>query len=231
MPFAPQVTLNAAAHYDIPIGAPGKLTAGAQYDWKSRVYFSEFNLPIASQNPAGKLNLTLIYDVDQNWSVGAYARNVTPHIDPRIKAVFGAFELPPPSDFSSREELLAQEASPEREAAAAGLKAFCDAQGSEDVAPSAGLRITTLRFVSAPDGNTVQILYIRPDDAEVLPCVYYIHGGGMRQSSCYDGNWSAWGRMIAANGVAVAMVDFRNALRPSTASEVAPYPAGLMPWI
>jgi len=45
--------------------------------------------------------------------------------------------------------------------------------------------------------------------------------------SCFDGNYRAWGRIIAARGVAVAMVDFRNALTPSSAPEVAPYPAGL----
>jgi len=33
--------------------------------------------------------------------------------------------------------------------------------------------------------------------------------------------------MIAANGVAVAMVDFRNAIAPSSVPEVAPFPAGL----
>ena len=61
----------------------------------------------------------------------------------------------------------------------------------------------------------------------ILPCVYYIHGGGMATMSCYYGNYRAWGRMIASQGVAVAMVDFRNAVRASTAPEVAPYPAGL----
>ena len=28
--------------------------------------------------------------------------------------------------------------------------------------------------------------------------------------SCFDGMYRAWGRMIADQGVAVAMVDFRN---------------------
>jgi acetyl esterase len=60
-----------------------------------------------------------------------------------------------------------------------------------------------------------------------VPCVYYIHGGGMTIMSCYSGNYRAWGKIIAANGVAVAMVDFRNALVPSSAPEVAPFPAGL----
>src|SRR3546814_1835261 len=43
----------------------------------------------------------------------------------------------------------------------------------------------------------------------------------------YTTLFRSWGRMIAARGVAVAMVDFRNALRPSSAAEIAPFPAGL----
>jgi acetyl esterase/lipase len=39
--------------------------------------------------------------------------------------------------------------------------------------------------------------------------------------------YRAWGKIIAAQGVAVAMVDFRNCVNPSTAPEVAPFPAGL----
>ena len=101
---------------------------------------------------------------------------------------------------------------------------ICD---SEEIAPSAGLSISTLEFSSEPDANTVLIQYIRPDNEQTLPCVYYIHGGGMQSLSCFDGNYRAWGKIIAAQGVAVAMVDFRNALTPSSAPEVAPYPAGL----
>jgi acetyl esterase len=98
---------------------------------------------------------------------------------------------------------------------------------NEAIAPSAGLSISTERVVSAPDGNTINIQFIRPDIATRVPCVYYIHGGGMISMSCYAGNYRAWGKIIAANGVAVAMVDFRNALTPSSVPEVAPFPAGL----
>jgi acetyl esterase len=49
----------------------------------------------------------------------------------------------------------------------------------------------------------------------------------MAFSSCYEGNYKAWGRMIAARGVAVAMVDFRNAVHADSAPEIAPFPAGL----
>jgi acetyl esterase len=150
-----------------------------------------------------------------------------PRVDPRIKAVFAAFELPRPTNVASRGEMLAEEGTESATARAAGMKAFLDAMDTEAIAPSAGLSVRTERFTSTPDGNSVNIQFIRPANEKILPCVYYIHGGGMATMSCYYGNYRAWGRMIAAQGVAVAMVDFRNAVRASSAPEVAPYPAGL----
>jgi acetyl esterase/lipase len=102
-----------------------------------------------------------------------------------------------------------------------------DALDNEDIAPSKGLRVTIETFRSEPDGNEIKIRFIRPDNDEVVPCVYYIHGGGMMVMSCFDGNYRAWGKIIAARGVAVAMVDFRNCLVPSSAPEVVPFPGGL----
>ena len=49
----------------------------------------------------------------------------------------------------------------------------------------------------------------------------------MQVMSCYDGMYRAWGKIIAQQGVAVAMVDFRNCVTASSAPEVAPFPAGL----
>jgi acetyl esterase len=147
-----------------------------------------------------------------------------PRIDPRIKEVFGTIELRSRGDVASREELMADEAF---KAEIEGLGAMLSSFNDETIAPSAGLSIRTERVVCIPDGNTINIQLIRPDNAARLPCVYYIHGGGMQFMSCYDGNYQAWGRIIAANGVAVAMVDFRNALYPSSVPEVAPFPAGL----
>ena len=150
-----------------------------------------------------------------------------PRIDPRIKAVFLAPDRPPVGDIESREALLEQMNNPIAVAAEGAMQGLFDACDNEMNAPSAGLVIRTETFVSAPDGNHVQIQFIRPDTDEILPCVYYIHGGGMQTMSCFNGMYKAWGRIIAAKGVAVAMVDFRNCLRPSTAPEVAPFPAGL----
>ncbi len=150
-----------------------------------------------------------------------------PRIDPRIKALFGAMDLPDQGDAASRAQILAEANSPAAKQAEAGLRAMLDAADSEAIAPSKGLRIHTEKFVSKPDGNTVQVQFIRADDDSVQPCVYYIHGGGMASMSCYYGNYRAWGKIIAAQGVAVAMVDFRNSVTPSSAPEVAPFPAGL----
>ena len=151
-----------------------------------------------------------------------------PRIDPRIKAIFGATpDMTTPGDVASRDELLAEENSEDAKARQAGFQVMMDAVDNETVAPSAGLSKRTESFTSSPDGNTIKIQFIRPDNAETLPCVYYIHGGGMASMSCFDGMYRAWGKIIAAQGVAVAMVDFRNALRASSAPEVAPFPAGL----
>ena len=38
--------------------------------------------------------------------------------------------------------------------------------------------------------------------------------------SCFDGMFRGWGKLIGANGVAVVMVDFRNAVVPSSVPEV-----------
>ncbi len=150
-----------------------------------------------------------------------------PRIDPRIKAMFGAVDFSIGPSVSSRDELLAEENSEAGKARTAAIKAMFDAFDNETVAPSAGLRISTENVGSEPDGNTINIRFIRPDTNERLPCVYYIHGGGMMMGSCTDGNYRAWGKILAANGVAVAMVDFRNSISPSSVPEVAPFPAGL----
>ena len=151
-----------------------------------------------------------------------------PRIDPRIKTAFRAMpEMANPGDAESREQLLAEAETEAAKAAAEGIRNFLALCDTEEVAPSKGLVTKTLEFTSQPDGNAIDVQFIRPDNAETLPGVYYIHGGGMQTMSCFDGNYRAWGRIIAAQGVAVAMVDFRNALTPSSAPEVAPYPAGL----
>ncbi len=148
-------------------------------------------------------------------------------LDPRLKAILAL--LPPleADDVESRDALLAEANSETSVEAAEQFRSFMDACDTEETAPSAGLRVHTEKIESRPDGNTINLQVIRPDTSETVACVYYIHGGGMAMLSCYDGMYRGWGKVIAAKGVAVVMVDFRNSVTPSSVPEVAPFPAGL----
>lgn len=153
--------------------------------------------------------------------------NDDPRIDPRIKAIMGAMPVAAAGDAESRDQVLAEANSEAVVAAREALAGFMEMCDNETVAPSTGLDVSVHEFTSSPDGNTVRIQLIQPESDGPLPCVYYIHGGGMQVMSCFDGLYKAWGRIIAAQGVAVAMVDFRNCLVASSAPEVEPFPAGL----
>jgi len=150
-----------------------------------------------------------------------------PRIDPRIKALLGAMPSMTITDVESRDALLEDVNRPEAVAEREQMVAMFDMLDSEDVAPSKGLDVSTIDFTSTPDGNTVQLRFVRPQTDEFLACVYYIHGGGMASMSCFDGMYRSWARILAHQGVAVAAVDFRNSTTPSSAPEVAPFPAGL----
>ena len=157
----------------------------------------------------------------------AYDVAADPRLDPRLKAILAAMPSGSPTDVDSRETLLAEANSEEAKQQAELFRGFMDMCDTEEAAPSAGLRVHTEKIVSEPDGNTINLQVIRPDTDETVPCVYYIHGGGMASLSCYDGMYRGWGKIIAANGVAVVMVDFRNSVTASSVPEVAPFPAGL----
>lgn len=148
-------------------------------------------------------------------------------LDPRLRVLLSALPGLPVDDVASRDVLLAEASKAENQQLVVMMRQMMELCDTDAVAPSAGLTVRTEQVVSQPDGNTINIQFIRPDNDDVLPCVYYIHGGGMQALSCFDGNYRAWGKILAAQGVAVAMVDFRNSVMPSSVPEVAPFPAGL----
>lgn len=148
-------------------------------------------------------------------------------LDPRIKALLLAMPPIQPKDVTGRDQLVAEASSEKSLRYQEARRRAMEACDSEAIVTSAGLTIRQHTAVSQPDGNTINLNVIRPEGDDVLPCVYYIHGGGMENLSCFDGNYRAWGKMIAHGGVVVVMVDFRNALWPSSVPETAPFPAGL----
>ena len=106
-----------------------------------------------------------------------------PRLDPRIKAVFTEGPPPRPKDAKSREEMIERANTEEAIAQRELGKEFTDRCDTEEVAPSAGLNISTKKITSQPDGNTINIQFIRPDNSEKVPCVCHIHGGGMQAGS------------------------------------------------
>ena len=148
-------------------------------------------------------------------------------LDPRVKWALRNVPVTALGDVDTRERLLEISNSPKAIALRDKMEALYDTLDTEAVASSAGLTITTHDIVSAPDGNTIKIRFVRPESDETLPCVYYIHGGGMQNGSAFGAMYRVWARVLAAQGVAVAMVDFRNCVTPSSVPEVEPFPAGL----
>ena len=160
-----------------------------------------------------------------------------PRLDPRIRAVFQGLPVINAlgqsitwggRNVATRAELLAEANSPKAIAAQATKSAQAQAAlNLGAIAPVTGLTQTILEFRSQPDRNLAKICLLRPDSPAPLPCVYYIHGGAMAVGSCFDPIYQVWAQTVAQYGVAVALVEFRNCLVPSSLPEVAPYPAGL----
>jgi acetyl esterase/lipase len=83
----------------------------------------------------------------------------------------------------------------------------------------------SVETITGVDGNDITLYIHRPDGAGApLPCVVHTHGGGMAILQASDESFVAWRNALAATGLVVVGVEFRNAagvLGPH------PFPAGL----
>lgn len=160
----------------------------------------------------------------------AYDPLTDDRLDPRNKALLSSLDEPllyHSIDVGSREEALTVMNSPEAVAKEEAMLASMEIMDDEAIFPSQGLQISRHGAPSTQGEHSIPIKVLRPDNDETLPCVLYIHGGAMMSMSFEMATYRAWSKALAHTGVCVAMVDFRNSLRPSTAVETAPYPAGL----
>jgi acetyl esterase len=90
--------------------------------------------------------------------------------------------------------------------------------------PDASGVTTTTTMITGEDGNDVTLFVSRPDSGALLPAVVHLHGGGMAISSAADVTYMRLRECIAATGLVVVGVEFRNSggkLGPH------PFPAGL----
>jgi acetyl esterase/lipase len=83
---------------------------------------------------------------------------------------------------------------------------------------------TTTTTITGPDGNDITLYVSRPDRAATLPALVHLHGGGMAIGSATDACYSRGREYLAATGLVVIGVEFRN-----SAGKLGPhpYPAGL----
>jgi acetyl esterase/lipase len=104
-----------------------------------------------------------------------------------------------------------------------GMGAIFDAF-AQAAAAATGVTTTTAT-ISGADGNDITLFISRPDDADgPIPAVVHLHGGGMAIGSAADVGYSMLREHLAATGVVVVGVEFRNSggkLGPH------PFPAGL----
>ncbi|MEO0495005.1 MAG: alpha/beta hydrolase [Actinomycetota bacterium] len=158
-----------------------------------------------------------------------------PRLDPRVASVLPLISAADPRPaMASREEALADSMTPEAIARRETMTAVTEAMDTDELVPFAGTSSETISFESSPDGTTIPCHVTRPDprsdDAGAsvgVPGVIYLHGGGMTQSSAFDGNYRVFNRLMAHEGAVVVAVDFRNSIVASAAGEIGEYPAGL----
>jgi acetyl esterase/lipase len=146
-----------------------------------------------------------------------------PRADPRMIAAMSPIGLdvePPPTPVtaaSSLEEILG--------ACMIAEAGFQMAFGMVNQPASAPGVSSSVETITGSDGNDITLYIHRPADADTaLPCIVHTHGGGMTILTAADPGYAAWRDMLAATGLVVVGVEFRNAggtLGPH------PFPAGL----
>ncbi len=95
---------------------------------------------------------------------------------------------------------------------------------AEDLGRPDGVTTTTTECTGV-DGNTVTLFVSRPANADgALPAVVHLHGGGMAIASAADPAYAGLREHLAATGLVVIGVEFRNS---SAKLGAHPYPAGL----
>ena len=148
-----------------------------------------------------------------------------PRIDPRLLAALAlcgadAAAEPPKVNRHDPRDLVVQ-AVAEMEA---GIEELYDSPnqlpGDEDKAVT-----HAIETVPGVDGNEIRLHIYRPAEVDdVLPCIVYVHGGGMTMSRADNKVHRRWAEDLAATGSVAIGVDFRNAYTPDGLN---PFPAGL----
>jgi acetyl esterase len=149
-----------------------------------------------------------------------------PRLHPGLREGLAAFGLdghaaPPPFDRSAQPEQVAEFVG-QSHAAFEGLYAVVPSDWPDEVRADVTHRVETIQGV---DGNDIPLHVRRPAGVDgPLPCTVYVHGGGMTILDAHNAVHRRWSEDLAASGMVVITVGFRNAW---TAEGAHPFPAGL----
>ncbi|MGF1595827.1 MAG: alpha/beta hydrolase fold domain-containing protein [Acidimicrobiales bacterium] len=147
-----------------------------------------------------------------------------PRADPRMLAAvapFGLGDRPPATPVtveSSIDDILAHTLAAEQAFGALGGMMAAGAPPVEGVTSETA-------SIDGVDGNEIPLYIHRPiDTAGPLPCIVHTHGGGMTLLRAADAGYVRWRDELAATGLVVIGVEFRNA---GGVLGNHPFPAGL----
>jgi len=149
-----------------------------------------------------------------------------PRLHPGLRAAFAAYGLdghaaPPPLDRGADPGAVAEFVGA-CHTAFEGLYAAMPAGWPGEAPADVTYRTETTQ---GADGNDIALHIFRPAGASgPLPGVIYLHGGGMTILDTANKVHQQWSRDLAAAGLTVVAVDFRNAWTPGGLN---PFPAGL----
>jgi len=78
LPRAPEWTITAGAGYEFNLGSNGSITTRADWQYQSRTFFDEFNVPSRSQKGFSTLSGRIGWaSANDRWSVALWGRNLT----------------------------------------------------------------------------------------------------------------------------------------------------------
>lgn len=149
-----------------------------------------------------------------------------PRAHPSLRATMAAFEMdgyaaPPPFDRTAGMEAINAFWAGAHEAYE-GFYAAVPAEWPGEIPAEITKRTLTIRGV---DGNEIPLYIYRPaGETGPLPCLMYIHGGGMVILDADNKVHQQWSRDLAATGMVVVTVGFRNSWSPEGQHA---FPAGL----
>ena len=148
-----------------------------------------------------------------------------PRIKPKLRAFLAQFEIdgPTPGPPVTRSSTLEETTAFVRQWDAVA-EALYEAMPNDLPGDDTGVTHVE-ETITGVDDNPIALRIYRPAGIEgPLPCTVYVHGGGMTLSQSFGKIHRRWCEDLAATGMVVIGVDFRNAV---TASGAHPFPAGL----